>query len=509
MIEHKNLHKILGPPGTGKTHRLIDICKDHLQELRPNEIAFLAFTRKAATEARDRAMETFKLKKEDLPYFSTLHSLAFQFHGIEKRNVMVFNDYVNISKMLGLTISSQTPNEDGSLSILHTKGDRLFFLENLARTNKISLRNTWSQFPNDDIMYEELQLLAKTVLEYKSVRSKVDFTDMIMLFNMTAKSPAIKVFILDEAQDLSPLQWDMAKIIAEKAEEVYIAGDDDQAIYAWAGADVRQFQDTVGTAKTEVLDYSYRLPKRVHEFAEKLIRKVKVRAEKPYRHNGDVGGVVRYDTVDRVNMREGTWLLLSRNIFLLNIFTQHCLERGYMFESKYANPVDPEAPIAIKYWEELRKGGSVTAAMAKIVYKFLSTKQRIKFGAKKRLEAVDNDEILNLQNLIDNFGLSNTEVWSVALDRLKPYELNFFRTALRQGDSILNIRIKINTIHGVKGGEADNVVLLTDMSRRTFEEMNSSEIARDNELRVWYVGVTRAKKQVYIIDPTTPWFMDI
>ena len=47
-----------------------------------------------------------------------------------------------------------------------------------------------------------------------------------------------KVLMVDEAQDLTPLQWDMVVKIAKHVDRVYIAGDDDQAIYEWNGADV-------------------------------------------------------------------------------------------------------------------------------------------------------------------------------------------------------------------------------------------------------------------------------
>ena len=53
--------------------------------------------------------------------------------------------------------------------------------------------------------------------------------------------PKFKVVFIDEAQDLSPIQWMMYDILKSNAEDVYLAGDDDQAIYAWAGADVDRF----------------------------------------------------------------------------------------------------------------------------------------------------------------------------------------------------------------------------------------------------------------------------
>ena len=61
-------------------------------------------------------------------------------------------------------------------------------------------------------------------------------------------------------------------------------------------------------------------------------------------------------------------------------------------------------------------------------------------------------------------------------------------------------RIKISTVHGVKGGEADHVLLLTDVAPRTYREMHTLP---DDEIRVFYVAVTRARKSLHIVQPNT------
>jgi len=64
--------------------------------------------------------------------------------------------------------------------------------------------------------------------------------------------------------------------------------------------------------------------------------------------------------------------------------------------------------------------------------------------------------------------------------------------------------IKLSTIHGAKGAEADNVILMTDVSPATYEN-----IENDSEHRVWYVAVTRAKKKLYIVQPQTDMYYDL
>jgi superfamily I DNA/RNA helicase len=69
-----------------------------------------------------------------------------------------------------------------------------------------------------------------------------------------------------------------------------------------------------------------------------------------------------------------------------------------------------------------------------------------------------------------------------------------------------NARIKISTIHGVKGEECNNVVLFMDLERIIYE---AAQINADPEHRLFFVGVTRAKKKLYIMQPTSDYFYRI
>ena len=84
------MFKIFGPPGTGKTTTLLNMVDNALAEgIAPQEIAFFAFTRKAANEAKERASARFDLNpKTDLYFFRTIHSLAFRLLNIKPENLM-------------------------------------------------------------------------------------------------------------------------------------------------------------------------------------------------------------------------------------------------------------------------------------------------------------------------------------------------------------------------------------------------------------------------------------
>jgi len=94
------MFRIFGPPGTGKTTALLNMVDDALQSgIAPMNIAFLAFTRKAANEAKERAAARFNLDpKKDLFYFRTLHSLALTCSDIVPEQVMQDEHYKELSQ---------------------------------------------------------------------------------------------------------------------------------------------------------------------------------------------------------------------------------------------------------------------------------------------------------------------------------------------------------------------------------------------------------------------------
>ena len=92
---------VLGPPGTGKTTTLLNEVDNYLKKTDPDKIGYFAFTQKAAYHARDEAIKKFNLTEDDLPYFRTLHSLAFRKLGLKKDQVMQSSHYKDLGRRLG------------------------------------------------------------------------------------------------------------------------------------------------------------------------------------------------------------------------------------------------------------------------------------------------------------------------------------------------------------------------------------------------------------------------
>lgn len=496
---------IVGPPGTGKTYTLLNIAEGMLETgYNPRDICFVTFTRKGAHEAKARAIKKFKLQDRDLPWWKTLHSLAFMQLGLNRSQIMGFSDYVQLCRQLGLYITNKGMSEDGNISGL-SKGDRLFFMENMARAKMMPLEKYWEENWFEDINWYELERLSNTLLAYKAAQGKQDFTDIIYSFNKDPMAPRVKALIVDEAQDLTPLQWQMIEHLARDVEEIYIAGDDDQAIFKWAGADVDHFQAIPG--QRIVLPISFRVPIAVQSVAEKIANRITKRIPKVWKPTKEQGIVSTVTDLSHIDMSTGQWLLLGRNLFILQQYNEYCLNMGWVFDSHIGSPINSASLSAIVAWEELRKGNPLVAKLVKELYEYMSSKEKIKRGFKTKLEQLPDETQLTMNVLKSEFGLLTDAIWHEALDKIPVAEREYFLSALRRGEKLLKEpRIKINTIHSVKGGEAENVVIIPDMATRTYQEYKESP---DDEHRVWYVATTRAKKALYILTPKTSQAYDI
>lgn len=505
-MDPKHTDILFGPPGTGKTTELLAVVDDALQNgILPDQVMFIAFTRKAANEAKERAGVKFNLNPEQLPWFRTLHSLAFQQLSFNKANVMGIRDYLTLCEMLGLSITYKGINEDGTFSGL-TKGDRLFFMTNMARAKVTPLRTYWEASPDEDIYWYELERLHTTLEEYKRQHGKRDFIDIINDFcELDPPIPPCKLLIVDESQDLSRLQWRMVDKLSGRIERVFLAGDDDQAIFRWAGADVDYLIQIPGHRR--VLEQSYRVPSAIQEVAGRISARISVRVPKQWAPRPAVGEVRYENEFTHIDMSSGTWLLLARNAYLLDQYVTECIRQGFVFDASVGSPLRGDVFKAIRAWEELRESKEISASRAKVVYEFMSIRIGVAYGFKGKFEALPDRTLVNLKMMREHHGLLTDKPWYEALDKITAEERQYFIAALQRGERLLaEPRIKISTIHSVKGGEAENVVLQLDMAERTWREYEKNP---DDEHRVWYVAVTRAKERLIFMNPRSNRSYDI
>lgn len=498
-MTHPDLQIILGPPGTGKTTTLLNIMQDELSRgVDPRRLGFVAFTKKAAQEAKERACERFAYRAEDLPYMRTIHSLAFKQIGLKPDRVMQWSHYRELADALGIELKGSSALDDGLYGM--SAGDRLMFLEGLARVKQCALHSVWEDADEIDIDFRELERFSRALAAFKQARGLLDYTDMLDVFVAHAQAtvPQLDVLIVDEAQDLSIKQWGVIDAIAARAARVYVAGDDLQAIFQWAGADVATFLGLQG--KRKVLEQSYRIPRAVHHVAARIAARIVQKSVQVYRPREEQGAVHWYADPDEVDLSQGTWLLLARNGYMLEALEDMCRRQGFSYTSVGRNPLDSPALKAIVLYERLRKGQPVDKQDAELVMKWMTTRHASQ-GVRAALRKHPAKQQLTIRDLQAWGFAKEPPIWHVMLDRISDDDREFFIAARKRGETLTKTpRIRISTIHCSKGGEADNILLLTDMSTRTRQEMERNP---DSELRCWYVAVTRTKQALHLVQPRT------
>ena len=465
-------YKVVGPPGTGKTRRLLNEVQKYVKKGVPlKRIGYFAFTRKAAGEARDRYLDKNKdLTKKDIKYFQTLHSLAFNRLGLKEENVMQDLNYKAIGDTCGIQIkyaSYETNNWNGIFS----SDSEYLGLINLARVKQISVLEQLDLNEHlSKIERDKLENITSEINSYKKTYNLIDFTDMIQKFLDVDDTPKFDVIFVDEAQDLSLIQWAMInKIEKDTGCDVWVAGDDDQAIFGWAGADVDSFINY--DAEEIPLTKSERVPSTIQQTALNVINRIQDnRIEKKYFPKSETGEILERYKLSDIDMTTGDWLILTRTKSLLKPIPTYLKKKGLFFESAQGNSVGKSLYEDIQHWSELQK--KITIPDIQL--------QRVR-------ERIKGPMNLSLK-------------WYDAFDNVSESQITYMRLLLLNNENpTKKARIKVSTIHGAKGGEATNVVLFLNHTSNTIKGAKKSTAKQDEEYRVWYVGITRTMKNLYLV----------
>ena len=487
---------IFGPPGTGKTTRLLRIVEKELERgTPPDRIGYFAFTRKASQEAVNRACSKFNVDRKEFSNFRTLHSLAYRALKLDKTNVMKDEHYKDLENILQLRLTNpdSTINTYGAF----VADDIYMQLINLAKVKNESLQKVFHEFGHVPGGWLKLDYVDRAVKAYKQERNLFDYTDMLIEYNKQTPNPNLDVLIVDEAQDLSYIQWEMVKHMQSIVERVYIAGDDDQAIFKWSGAQPEFLIDLPG--KREILNQSYRVPIAVHGVANKLVNRIENRVPKDYKPKTASGFLERHiHRFDSVDLKHGSWLLLGRTNYVAEQLVDELRSMGVYYE-KFDNPsVSKKLVEAIRTWESLQRGEEVNYSQVKNLYSYFKLDKDVARGH-KGMTGVDEKKMFNIATLGTEHGLKVEQQtpWHYALSQVSETMKVYVLSLLRNDEEIdLKPRIKVSTIHGAKGGEADNVMLLTDLTKRVEQGYLTNP---DDERRVFYVGATRAKQSLHLV----------
>ncbi|HBP65142.1 MAG TPA: hypothetical protein DD730_12910 [Desulfosporosinus sp.] len=468
---------ILGPPGTGKTTTLLNIMEGALSSgMDPKKIGFISFTKRAIKEARDRVKVKFNLTAIQVQNFRTLHSFAFRHLGLSTRNLMTKKNFQEFADVMGIELTGIDVEEnlEDIETVVFEEGDRLLFLDGVARNTQKTIEETWEKY-GGELDFHEVNRVHIGLQLYKQQFAIMDYTDILERFLTEDFHISFDLLLIDEAQDLSTLQWRVLERVISKAKEVHIAGDDDQAIFRWAGADIEHFINLQGNV--QVLDHSYRLPKEIHDYAKTILTNIGFRRDKVFNSASHSGSVSHITDLDELDFNKDTWLILARSAYSLFPHISFARSIGLFYSFKERGPNISLFCRAIQLYYKLQRTLILDDQEFKIVTQFMT------------------------QPFI------REQPWYDALNTMSPEHRLWFRTLEEAGENLSKTpRVQFSTIHGAKGAEADNVVICPDVSYKAYKEMQDNP---DDEARVFYVGVTRAKKNLYLLTPKTRYYYEL
>jgi len=466
----------------------------------PQKIGFVSFSRKAIAEAKERAASVLNLTDKDMPYFRTLHSMGFHWLGVKKEEVINAYDLKQLSVKMGMAFDTrELVSDDGVMQLSAKEGNKYLTMINRAAMRMVSLEQEYNDVGDHNIKWPLLKKLETVYTSYKEESGKIDFTDMIKRMVDQGQGPSLDVLIVDESQDLTPLQWEQVKILRNNAKRIWYAGDDDQAIFKYTGVDVGHMLGICNDVI--VLDQSYRVPRAVHGLASKLAKRISVRQPKQWKPTEHEGSSHYHMSIDEIDMSIGSWTIMARTSTQLQKVAEDLRGQGTLYTLNGRLSFDEDALKAMNVWRDLQSGELINSEEAITLYKKLPKQGEsaaVKRGMAKTLETVDPMKPLTYQELVDDHGLlADLSTPPEEVLKLSKEEQQYLRAIRRRGKITTTPAVKLSTIHRMKGGEDENIVLFTDMGYLPFKTLQESP---DDEHRVFYTAVTRTKQNLHIVD---------
>ncbi len=246
-------------PGSGKTHVIITRLNMmiHVYQIPPEKIMVITFTKDAARSMRTRFLENDQQETE--VSFGTFHSFYYQII----RTIPKYSKYRLVHEKERKYILSQVismPNQDEKEDLIDRLIKAISFYKN---TEEISKAATMADLDEADFKKYMLQYDSE-----KETRKVMDFDDMLFLClkllyedNELLKKwkDRFTYYLVDEFQDCNPVQYKILKILADR--NLFVVGDDDQAIYGFRGADshiMQRFIMDYPDAERIILGINYR-----------------------------------------------------------------------------------------------------------------------------------------------------------------------------------------------------------------------------------------------------------
>jgi len=532
----------IGGAGTGKTRYILDSLTQARAELglSTEEIGFATFTRAGRAEISERAADAWGVQPEALNkhgWFRTAHSMCHRACEIEDGELITDDDW--ISEAMGVQVSvkldakgerTYLAGRDGDNAVQHALSAWELSRNMLVPVTEILnlKRRVEQRVPSDN----ETQRIVEKYEDSKRVAGRIDFTDLIAQFagirfsfggyqNCDPRGgppEELRVLAIDEAQDSSRLVDLVCRRLASgpKMERVWICGDPYQSIHGFAGGDYRHFLSWDAIEGT--MPQSYRCPSEILELGERCLRRMKSgyrnRGIRPAREGGIINQISSAGDAISMLSADSSALILGRCGFSLAEYEEQLRARGlpYIWVDKTQATTSLVAYRCL--WDlghgEAVLGEEFTQAV-KIIPQSLEGVEMLRRGEKAAWTSGKRrhiDWVLPEDDHMSSVGLSPALIsmirggeWDKCIEAKSRRKASaWLRVASRHGPEIAsNPSIRLSTIHSAKGLEADKVILSTISSKATENSRSQIKESYDEECRIAYVAVTRAREEVSVV----------
>ena len=583
--------RLFGGPGSGKTTALLDRVETILEDddVDTRDILVVSYTRAAAAEIRERLAERLGTTPRELKgNVCTMHAKAYELLNLSRGDVVGEDDKTEFCEEFGLEYEDEYQSGGRRTARSTTIGNKIISTSQwLQRTSREV--SDWYDVPfqwnveevrlppeidpnaqegnkytptwtaDDDRV--DIPEAIRAWRAYKGEHELVGFADMLERVKQRSLLPNVDYLVIDEFQDITTLQYDVFEEWKPHMKQVLIAGDDDQVVYAWQGADPNLLLDA-DRDEDEILPNSYRLPSRILDVVNKEIQHIDKRQEKdlkPRKEGGVVEGVPNASMLELVrNVRytvqedDGSIMVLFRARYQLFQFIEEFIDEGIPFKALTDQRLWTDRLVDyVRAIEAYDADEDLTLLQGRRLADMLQTSA---FGSNERdefyefleeeEEAADSedlaevslspDDVKSFAPFIPDPTSASDMVRKVTSFQRKSIDAYFGGSYHGQDPDL----VRVGTIHSAKGREADHVFVGTDLTEKVVEQMAATVTGReetetdgdgdlpgedeftkrtnpvplltDNERRVFYVGMSRARERLVLLEnlidgaPTVP-----
>ena len=572
---------VLAGAGSGKTRVLTNRIAYLIEnEINAENILAITFTNKAAKEMKERVFKLIGSQANSIQ-ISTFHSLGLRLLKENYSRLGYKSNFVILDSDDTLTVVKKIMKEMN----LNPK-----FYNAREIRNKISSAKNELMTPSQYSKVEFDQNIIQVYERYSKklvINNSVDFDDLLLLpIKLFKEYPDVlkhyqdkyKYVLIDEYQDTNEAQYIFSKMLCNNHRNIFVVGDNDQAIYAFRGANYKNilnFEKDYPDCKVIMLEENYRSTQNILDAANSVIKHNRQRKDKNLWCNNDIGSKVKYVKTDTdkdecayvaktikelhdSNVRYEDMAILYRTNAQSRLIEEEMLKNGipykiigsfYFYNRKEIkdllcylrlinNPLDdvsllrvintPKRGIGDKTLENLANVANINGTS---LFEAIDNGKELKFkelilSMKDKCENATLtdmvDIVLNDSGLKEDLAADKSLESEIRLENLeefksitKSYEEEYGVISLTDFLNEISLvsdvsehqdgnnKVNLMTIHAVKGLEFDDVFVI-GMEEGIFPHYNSINegtlAAIEEERRLCYVAITRAKKNLWMLN---------